>query len=184
MHHLGTRYFISQDPHRIEKADRVIFPGVGEAKAAMKVLKSTGLDEAIRRFCHAGKPFLGVCIGCQLIFDASDERNAQCLGLLKGSVRRFEERLGIKIPHMGWNSVVCNKSHPVFTSVPSGATFYFVHSYYPSPQKRACIIGETDYGVTFSSAIAWENLVACQFHPEKSGPNGLQLLSNFLQWNV
>jgi glutamine amidotransferase len=126
---------------------------------------------------------LGICIGCQVIFDRSEERDTSCLGLVPGVVRRFPSGTGLKVPHMGWNAVRFTRPHPVFDGIPQDTRFYFVHSYYPDPVDRGLIAAETDYGTPFPSCIARENLVAFQCHVEKSGMFGLKLLSNFLAWD-
>lgn len=185
--HVGVEFFISSDPERIHTADRLIFPGVGEAKAAMTVLRKTGLDEAIVEFYRTGKPFLGICIGCQVVFQASEERNTCCLGIVSGIVERFPNSGELKVPHMGWNQVhqlARGRNHPVLRGIPGDSSFYFVHSYYPKPHDSRVTFCETDYGILFSSGIVQDNLIAFQFHPEKSGEKGLKLLSNFLQWDI
>ena len=197
LRHVGARFFVSGDPERIRTADRLVFPGVGEAQAAMRVLTETGLGEAIVEFAASGRPLLGICLGCQVILDASDEApedvrkagGVRCLGLLPGTVKRFPAGLGLKVPHMGWNSVASvvereGEPHAVLQGIPEGSSFYFVHSFYPDPQVRSSVIARTEYGVVFASGIARENIVAFQFHPEKSGPKGLRLLANFLEWNL
>ena len=149
----------------------------------MTVLKRTGLDAALRDFLLSGRKILGICIGCQVIFDRSEERDTECLGLLAGTVRRFPREGGLKVPHMGWNTVHFTRDHPVFAGIPQDSSFYFVHSYYPAPADEAVVAAWTEYGVSFASCIARGNLVAFQFHLEKSGPLGLRLLSNFLSWD-
>ena len=181
--YLGADFFISRDPDTVLHADCLIIPGVGEARAAMENLKQSGLDAAIREFYKAGKPILGICIGIQLFFENSTERNTECLGLLKGKVVRFPEIKGLKVPHMGWNQVVPVKKDLLFSGIASGSSFYFVHSYYPVPSLGEYILAETEYGIKFTSAVAYENLRAVQFHPEKSGAVGLELLSNFIDRN-
>jgi glutamine amidotransferase len=164
----------------VAAAERVIFPGVGEARAAMAELRRHGLDDALREFFRSGRPMLGICIGAQIVLDRSEERDAQCLGIVTGVARRFPATNGLKVPHMGWNQVHHADRHPVFRGIPDGASFYFVHSYYPDPTDRAAAVATTEYGTVFTSAFAQENLVAVQFHPEKSGEFGLRLLSNFI----
>ena len=149
----------------------------------MAELKRTGLDGALRDYLASGRKMLGICIGCQVIFERSEERDTECLGLLPGFVRRFPPRAGLKVPHMGWNTVHFTRPHPVFKGIPQDSSFYFVHSYYPEPADPGLIAGETDYGKAFASCIAWRNLVAFQFHLEKSGSLGIRLLSNFLSWD-
>ena len=179
---LGARYRVTSRPAELQDAEGLIFPGVGEAAASMAVLKRTGLDQGLRDFLLSGRKILGICIGCQVIFDRSEERDTGCLGLIPGTVRRFPRDLGVKVPHMGWNTVHFTREHPVFSGIPQDSSFYFVHSYYPEPAEDAVVAGRTDYGLSFASCIAWRNLVAFQFHLEKSGPLGLKLLSNFLSW--
>jgi glutamine amidotransferase len=182
--HLGADFFISERPEDFKEASRLIFPGVGEAAAAMKVLDETGLGQAIREFYSTGKPILGICLGCQIVFSHSEEVNTTCLDLIGGRVVRFPHRTGFKVPHMGWNQVEHQGRHPVFQGIPELSSFYFVHSYYPVPEKKTYCIGETEYGITFASAVCSDNLLAVQFHPEKSGEKGLRLLAHFLQWKV
>ncbi len=180
--YLGAEYFITSDPEKVRGASRLIFPGDGEAATTMAVLSRTGLDQAIREFYRSGKPLLGICIGCQVIFESSDERSTPCLGLIEGRVHRFPAGAGVKVPHMGWNQVSF-RGHPATRGVPEGASFYFVHSYYPAPGLPEDICGETEYGGTvFPSAVARANLLAYQFHPEKSAEAGLRLLEGFLAW--
>jgi glutamine amidotransferase len=181
--YLGAELFVTSDPAELLRASTMIFPGDGEAAATMAVLSRTGLDEAIKEFARSGKKMLGICIGCQVIFETSEERNARCLGLIEGTVRRFPRCAGLKVPHMGWNQVRFKDGHPILRGIPQGASFYFVHSYFPVPARNDVVLAETEYGVLFPSAIAYENLIAFQFHPEKSGQVGLKLLGNFLEWN-
>jgi glutamine amidotransferase len=180
---LNADYVISKDPDTVANAERCIFPGVGEAKTAMGVLSASNLDDALRRFHETGRPLLGICIGCQLIFAYSEERATACLGLLPGHAARFEANFGLKVPHMGWNRVTFRREHPLFQGIPDGSYFYFVHSYYPAPSDPQLVVAESEYGVVFASAVARDNLAAVQFHPEKSGLRGLRLLANFLAWN-
>jgi glutamine amidotransferase len=177
--HIGARFFTTARPEELARADRLIFPGVGEARAAMDVLAERGLDEAIVAFARSGRPLLGICIGAQVVLDASEERSTRCLGLVAGKAVRFRAASGLKVPHIGWNRVRRAAPHPVFAGIPDGAFFYFVHSYYPQVADGGLRVGETDYGVTFTSAFAKDNIVAVQFHPEKSGRHGLRLLGNF-----
>jgi imidazole glycerol-phosphate synthase subunit HisH len=183
LRHLGAAHTVTRSPAEVDAADALVFPGVGEARASMDELHRTGLDQAIVRFVRSGRKALGICIGCQVIFERSEERDTECLGILPGHVARFPAGTGLKVPHMGWNPVRFTRPHPVFRGIPQGADFYFVHSFYPVPSDPALVAGETDYGVTFPSCIARGSLVAFQFHLEKSGRHGLALLSNFLAWN-
>jgi glutamine amidotransferase len=187
LHFLGEPCEVTGDPGKIEKAHRVIFPGVGAAGEAMGNLRAGGLDVCIREAFQAGKPILGICLGTQVIFDYSEEDEAACLGIVPGRVRRFpgelrENGTPLKIPHMGWNRVDFIADHPVFRGVPEGTEFYFVHSYYPSPADERLVAGWSDYGIRFCAAVAYRNLVAVQFHAEKSGRFGLQILKNFCSW--
>ena len=181
--HLGARYLVTSRPADVAGAHALIFPGVGEAAQSMGELKRTGLDGALREFLASGRKILGICIGCQVIFERSEERATECLGLFPGEVRRFPAGSGLKVPHMGWNAVHFTRAHPVFDGIPQDSSFYFVHSYYPAPADPEMIAGVTEYGSPFASCIAQGNLVAFQFHLEKSGPLGLKLLSNFLSWD-
>jgi imidazole glycerol-phosphate synthase subunit HisH len=189
LHSLGFPCEITDSAGKIRAADRIIFPGVGAAGKSMQDLKDLGLDSLLRERLEAGVPILGICVGLQVLFDYSEENDTKCLGILPGKVPLFPNQLRdesgewLKIPHMGWNEVIFTREHPVFLNVPPGSEFYFVHSYYPEPSDLDCIVGRTHYGIVFSSAVARQNLVAVQFHPEKSGPPGLQILHNFCQWN-
>ena len=183
LRHLGAEFFVTSMPRDLDDAAGVIFPGVGEAHASMAVLKRTGLDEGLRAFVSSGRKVLGICIGCQVIFERSEERDTECLGILPGAARRFPAGAGLKIPHMGWNQVHFRFDHPVFAGVPQDSSFYFVHSYYPAPAREDLVAAETGYGISFPSCVAERNLIAFQFHLEKSGPLGLRLLSNFLSWD-
>jgi len=182
---LGLEGEITAQSDRILAADRVIFPGVGAAGAAMRQLRELGLIEAIRETVARGTPFLGICLGTQIALEDSEEDGGtRCLGLLPGTVRRFRpaDRFH-KVPHMGWNSVARRARHPIFEGIEDDSEFYFVHSYYPAPSDPACVLGETEYaGVRFASVLGRNNLVATQFHPEKSGRVGLRLLHNFTTW--
>jgi glutamine amidotransferase len=155
----------------------------------MKDLKDLGLDSLLRERLDAGVPVLGICVGLQVLFDYSEENDTRCLSILPGRVPLFPNGLRdengdwLKIPHMGWNEVTFSRQHPVFADVAPRSEFYFVHSYYPEPADQESVVGTTHYGITFSSAVARKNLVAVQFHPEKSGPPGLQILQNFCLWN-
>lgn len=183
LRHLGAEFFVTSRPEEMMSAGSLIFPGDGEAAASMSELRRTGMDEALRSFHASGRKMLGICIGCQVIFTHSDERDTPCLGLIPGDVRRFTTAPGMKVPHMGWNTVRFSMDHPVFSGLPQDSSFYFIHSYYPVPSSSVHVAGTTDYGLEFSSAVAADNLVAVQFHPEKSGRPGLQLLANYLAWD-
>jgi glutamine amidotransferase len=180
---LGVEATVTQEPAVVAKASRVIFPGVGAAGKAMATLQELGLDQALRQSFHRGIPILGICLGAQIILEYSEENQAICLGLLPGRTQGLPRAQGLKIPHMGWNRVRFLKEHRAFKDLPAGAEYYFVHSYYPAPAQTAMVLGVTDHGREFPSAIGWRNLVATQFHPEKSGRFGLQILENFLAWD-
>ena len=182
LEYLGVDYVVSQDSSLLEETDRLIFPGVGEARSAMEVLEKTGLAGMIHRFAASGKPLLGICLGCQILMSVSEERNTECLGILPGTVRRFIPAPGLKVPHMGWNQVWHRNRHPIFSGIPDGVSFYFVHSYYVACDSAEAEICDTDYGGPFTSGVADGNVVAFQFHPEKSGEYGLSLLKNFVAW--
>ncbi len=180
--HVGFTADVSDDPRSLDDADVVIMPGVGAAADTMRNLNEREFSEPLRDYIAAGRPFLGVCMGLQALLTASDEGGDHpCLDVLRGRVRRFERRDEMKIPHMGWNAVQQVQEHPVFEDIPDGSFFYFVHSYYPDPEDESIVIGRTDYGVPFASVIAKDNLIATQFHPEKSGQVGLRLYKNFLE---
>jgi imidazole glycerol-phosphate synthase subunit HisH len=180
---LGVEGTVTRDPAVVAQASRVVFPGVGAAGKAMATLKELGLDQALRQSFARGIPILGICLGAQIILEASDENDTTCLGLLPGRTQLLPKTENLKIPHMGWNRVRFLRDHPVFKNLPEGAEYYFVHSYYPNPAQANMVLGVTDHGVEFPSAIGWRNLVATQFHPEKSGRFGLQILENFLAWD-
>ena len=182
---LETEAVITDDPSVILAAERVIFPGVGAAAAAMCNLRELQLVETIREVVRRGTPFLGICLGTQIIFEHSEENGGvDCIGLVPGNVKRFEPSDSYdKVPHMGWNSVQQKGPHPLFEGIADSSEFYFVHSYYPVPSDPSWTIGTTEYaGVEFAAAVAKGNLAATQFHPEKSGKVGLQLLRNFCNW--
>lgn len=186
LEYLGVPCEITNDPHRISAADRVIFPGVGAAGEAMRNLHELQLIEPLNSVVSSGAPFLGICLGTQVIFESSEEDGGvPCIGLIPGSVKRFIPQDPMcKIPQMGWNTVQLSKPHPLFQGIDDGSEFYFVHSYYPAPTDASYIIGETDYAdVRFASAVGRHNLFATQFHPERSGKIGLKLLENFSRWD-
>jgi glutamine amidotransferase len=175
-----VRPLVTSSARYVAEADALIVPGVGAAADTMANLVRHRLVEPIREYIASGKPFLGVCMGQQALFDVSEEGGRhECLGIMPGRVVRLPA--GLKVPHMGWNQVRQVRPHPIFDGIPDGANFYFVHSYYPQPTDPAVVIGETEYGVTFPSVVARDNVVATQFHPEKSGEMGLRMYANFLR---
>jgi imidazole glycerol-phosphate synthase subunit HisH len=189
LQYLNVPCVITDRAEELRRADRVIFPGVGAAGEAMRNIEEKGLAGCIREVYEAGTPLLGICLGTQVIFEYSEEDSrTTCLGIIPGGVKRFPEGMSdqgdpLKIPHMGWNRVAFSGDHPLFAGIPGNAEFYFVHSYYPAPSESSDIAGETDYGIRFASAVARRNLVAVQFHPEKSGRFGLKILENFSRWD-
>ncbi|MDE0019602.1 MAG: imidazole glycerol phosphate synthase subunit HisH [Candidatus Poribacteria bacterium] len=190
--HLGYKNEITAAAETILAADRVIFPGVGAAKATMQTLQKRGLNQVLTDFYRTGRPMLGICIGIQILFEHSEEEDAKCLGLLPGYVQKYPQTYPmidtenktetLKVPQIGWNEVHQTQSHRIFENVPNPAHFYFVNSYYPVPAAEDIVIGKTEYGLEFCSAIAHDNLIATQFHLEKSGRVGLKMLNNFLKF--
>jgi glutamine amidotransferase len=186
---LGAPCCITSNRQEILSSKRIIFPGVGAAGKAMADLKDLGLDKILINLFNKGKPILGICLGAQIILERSEEDGARCLGLLEGRVRRFShpfispENEPLKVPHMGWNGVRMIRGHPVLRGIMPSDEFYFVHSYYPIPSSEKNIIGLTNYGLAFPSIIGRRNLIAVQFHPEKSGRQGLRILENFCKWD-
>jgi imidazole glycerol-phosphate synthase subunit HisH len=165
---LKVPYQLSGNPQTINSASGLILPGVGAAGVGMKNLKDRQLDRILIRTIAAGKPFLGICLGMQLLFESSEENNTKCLGILKGTVKRFRQQR--KVPQIGWNKVTPNNNY-----------FYFVNSYYCLPQDQSIIAGMTEYGEKFASIVVKDNILGVQFHPEKSGQVGFQLLKNFIK---
>ncbi len=182
---LGCGAEITSDPQVILAADRVVFPGVGAAGSAMRNLTELQLLPVLKAVAARGTPFLGICLGTQILFDFSEEDGGTpTLGLLPGRVPRFQpaDRWD-KVPQMGWNQVRIVRPHPLLEGIADGSEFYFVHSYYPAPADPALAVGTTDYaGITFASMVGRGNVAATQFHPEKSGRIGLRLLANFIGW--
>ena len=183
----GKSVVVTSDPKVIQSAERVVFPGQGAMPDCMRELDARNLREAIIDVAK-NKPFLGICIGMQLLFDHSEEGDTAGLGLFKGNVKRFAEHLvdekgeKLKVPHMGWNQVFQIKSHPLWANIQEATRFYHVHSYYAAPLDGVVTAGETAYPDRFTSAIARDNVFATQFHVEKSAQAGLQLLANFVNW--
>jgi len=177
---LGHQVAVSDDPQLIKRAKGIVLPGVGAFGDAMQELAQRGLKELVIRALQDGKPFLGICLGYQLLFENSQESpGVKGLGVLKGQVIRFPE--SVKVPHMGWNDVKFAKRHPVLDGLAEGTFYYFVHSYYVHPSDEQIVLTRTEYGLEFASGIAQENILAFQFHPEKSSSAGLRLLHNFAQ---
>ncbi len=184
--YLGIPSEITSDPDRILAAQRVVFPGVGAAGAAMRHIHELGLTAALRHVVGQGIPFLGMCLGAQIVLDRSEEDDGtDCLGLIPGRAVRFRHRRSdVKVPHMGWNRVTADRPHPVLEGIDDAGEFYYVHSFYPVPVRKDHVIGRTEYeGIDFAAIIGRNNLLATQFHPEKSGRLGLRILENFSHWN-
>ncbi len=177
--YLGHEVSICRNPMEAEGAAGIVLPGVGAFEDAAAHLREHGLWEFLRSEISAGKPFLGICLGYQLLFDRSEEGSGQApgLGVFRGTVRRFGDSL--KVPHMGWNSLQIVQREPLLSDVPDGSFFYFVHSYYPEPEDETIVAARTDYQVPFAAAVAAGNVFAVQFHPEKSSQPGLRILDNF-----
>lgn len=182
---LGLSVKASSDPAEIADADRLVFPGVGAARSAMETLEKTGIGKSIVHVVERKRPVLGICIGCQIVLRSSEENGGvECLSLIDGKAVRFRSEPGIKIPQMGWNQVNLLKKHPLFDGVPDGSDFYFVHSFHPDFISEENALAKTTFGTqTFVSAVCRENLVATQFHLEKSGEVGLRVLKNFGEWS-
>lgn len=180
---LGIEPVIAASPEVLTDATHLVLPGVGSFGDCMEQLARRDLLGAIRDWVNAGKPYLGICLGYQILFDTSEETpGVSGLGLIPGTVKRFKEQPGLKIPHMGWNSVVPVKpDSKIWAGLGAEPYFYYVHSYLPVPADESVIAARTSYGAdTFAAAVALPNLLACQFHPEKSQTAGLRLIRNFL----
>ncbi|MBT7543322.1 MAG: imidazole glycerol phosphate synthase subunit HisH [Gammaproteobacteria bacterium] len=181
----NEKVIVSSNAVEIDNSDKIIFPGQGAAKNCMKSIYEKKLEGVIKKNSKE-KPFLGICMGMQVLMDFSDENNGtQCLSVIKGKVEKLKSQKNnkIKIPHMGWNKIIKKNDHPIWHNIKDGSFFYFVHSYYINPLEKSTIIGETEYGKIFSSVIAKNNIIAIQGHPEKSSDVGLQFLKNFIRIN-
>ena len=177
---LGYTTKIVSTPQEVDEAEALILPGVGAAGHIMESLKALRLDNAIKEYINQNRPFLGICVGMQVLLDKTDENGGNdCLNIIPGGVRKFN--VDLKVPHIGWNQVEQKQNHPFFAGIPDKTYFYFVHSYYCDPQDKAVIAGETTYGKPFCSAIIKGNMIATQFHPEKSGEPGLKIYDNFIK---
>ena len=183
---LGCQYIIADKPTDLEKASKLIFPGVGDAQYAMEQLKLSGFDAFLREKVAQQVPVLGICLGSQIIFDFSEEGDTPCLGLIPGTIRHFssiKENFPLKVPHMGWNNLQYRDGagdSGLFAGIREEHSYYFVHSYVIQPEDESVILATADYGITVPAAVKKGSLVAVQFHPEKSGVPGLQLLRNFV----
>jgi glutamine amidotransferase len=177
---LGYQAKITSTAGELASAQVMILPGVGAAAESMGRMEKLGLADPIRRFIAEGRPFLGICIGLQLLLTGTEEGGwHECLGVIPGVVRRLPS--GLKIPHMGWNQLKQRASHPIFSGIPDGADFYFAHSFYAEPEDESIVAGTTSYGLPMCSIIIKDSLIATQFHPEKSGEYGLRMYANFLK---
>lgn len=179
---LGETPVITRDRELLLKADKVILPGVGSFGDAMEKLNQYGLTEVIQEIAASGKPFLGICLGLQLLFESSEESpGVKGLGLLKGQILRIPEATGLKIPHMGWNSLDIAEGARLFNGIENGAYVYFVHSYYCKAEDESIVAASAEYSAHIHASVEQDNVFACQFHPEKSGSVGLQILKNFIE---
>jgi glutamine amidotransferase len=180
---VGLESTFTSDPELVRKAARIVFPGVGHADAALTTLSQTGLDQALKEALGRGAWVLGICVGAQLMLESSEESSQPALGLIEGHTRRFRfDEPTLKVPHIGWNEVRVNQPHFLLSGIEPGDEFYLVHSYYPAPAKAENVFASSDYGFDFCCALGKENLFATQFHPEKSGRLGLELLERFQRW--
>lgn len=188
LEHLGAKVLVSADPRHVAQAEKLVLPGVGAFDAAMRELIARRLIDPIAARLADGIPYLGICLGLQLLFESSEEGRAEGLGIFPGTVRRFPDQPGVKIPHMGWNQVVRGQRSelrgqngcPLLKGIPEESFFYFVHSYYADPVDRSVVALESEHGVRFAAMLWRDQLFATQFHPEKSQAVGLQLLKNFI----
>ncbi len=180
--HFGYDVVLTRDRDEILSADKVILPGVGAFKDAMDKLIEYNLVDVIKEVVSKGTPFLGICLGLQLLFESSDESpNVDGLCLLKGQIKRIPDKEGLKIPHMGWNSLTIKPDSPLFKGIPNDSYVYFVHSYYLDARDKSIVAATTNYSVDIDASVHSGNIYACQFHPEKSGTVGLNILKNFLE---
>jgi len=176
---LGTDFTVTSDSQVIAKSKACVFPGVGAAGFTMQALKERGLDNAVRQAANSEKPFLAVCVGMQTLFSHSQEDDAACLDIFKGTAQHFAS--GLKSPQIGWNQVHFTKNCPLFEGISNDSYFYFVHSYYCISTKPSLTCATSDYGITYTSAIWQDNVYAVQFHPEKSGSDGIKIYYNFIK---
>ncbi len=191
LEHVGAEVIVTNQPQAIKSADKILFPGVGAMRDCIKGMEQAGIDEVVREAVF-NKPVMAICVGMQALFDYSTEyEKTECLGILQGSVERFNDSWTdsqgerIKIPHMGWNTLAeMDLSHPLWQGIDEHSYFYFVHSYFCQPKNQQLIAGSCDYGIKFCASVIKDNLFATQFHPEKSHNNGLQLLKNFVEWDI
>ncbi|MDO4223981.1 MAG: imidazole glycerol phosphate synthase subunit HisH [Acinetobacter sp.] len=185
LEHVGATVDITHDPRIIAQADKIVFPGVGAMRDCMHGMREAGIDDVVRQAVF-NKPVLAICVGMQALMEHSEENGgADALGIFKGQVKRFPQMDGLKVPHMGWNQVhQHDPSHPMWKNIEQDSRFYFVHSYYVEPEQTEISAAGCEYGISFCTALHHENLFATQFHPEKSHTVGLQLLKNFVEWDI
>ena len=182
---IGAESVITNDPKVILSADKILLPGVGSFGDAMDSMQKNGLVETVKECALSGKPFLGICLGLQLLFEESEESpGVKGLGIFKGKIKKFSSDMGLKIPHIGWNSLEIKQKDTLFKGIPENSYVYFVHSYYLHAEDEEDIATVTNYGIDFHSAVGKNNIFATQFHPEKSGDVGLQILRNFASMGV
>lgn len=182
---IGADSLITDDPQVILSADKVLLPGVGSFGDAMNSMRKNNLVETVKECAESGKAFLGICLGLQLLFEESEESTGvEGLGIFKGKIKKFPSNMGLKIPHIGWNSLSIKQNDTLFKNVPDNAYVYFVHSYYLVAENEKDVAAVTNYGMDFHSAVGKNNVFATQFHPEKSGDVGLQILRNFASMEV
>lgn len=181
---IGTDAHITKSPQQVLSSDAVVLPGVGAFADAMDSLKKAKMVEVVKEVIQKGIPFLGICLGMQLLFDYSEEGGdrVEGLGILEGSVKLFPNNMGLKVPHMGWNSIKVNEKCPITRNLPTKPYVYFVHSYYLDAKDKDIVAASCDYGIPFDAAVYKNNIFATQFHPEKSGDVGLQILRNFVEF--
>ncbi len=177
---LGYETEITSDINKILTATKLILPGVGSCGDAMEMLENTGIDKAVIEQVKADTPLMGICLGMQMLFDHSEEGDADCLGLVGGNIKRFPDDMGLKVPQIGWNCINPNPESRLFKGIEKGSFVYFVHSYYAKCEEASNSAATAEYGLEFDAAIEKGNLFATQFHPEKSGETGLKILDNFL----
>lgn len=188
---VGADVSITRDPKVIESADKIVFPGVGAMRDCMAEMQAAGISDAVKKAVF-NKPLMAICVGMQALFDNSAENGGvACLGILGGDVKKFQadwkdaNNKSIKIPHMGWNTITgMDLAHPLWQGIEDNTHFYFVHSFYCQPKDKTIVAATCDYGVNFCASVIQDNLFATQFHPEKSHTAGLQLLKNFVDWNI
>jgi len=176
-----AQVLVTAEPEQILSSERVVVPGQGAMPDCMRQLAASGAREAVEQAARS-KPFLGICLGLQMLFERAEEGETRGLGLFAGGVPRFQVK-GLKVPHMGWNEVLQARRHPLWEGIADRSRFYFVHSYYPEPADPSLVTGQAEYGAPFTCAVGRDNIFAVQFHPEKSQSAGLQLLSNFVRWH-